>query len=75
MANKILEHCNQKFAVQSMIRFRNVFVLGGNLDKQVVFCPFCGQRLTPLAPDSSKAGVLSLPESVLVENALPAVSG
>ena len=31
--------------------------------------------LTPLAPDSSKAGVLSLPESVLVENVLPAVSG
>ena len=32
-------------------------------------------HLTPLAPDSSKAGVLSLPESVKVENALPAVSG
>ena len=31
--------------------------------------------LTPLAPDSSKAAVLSLPESVKVENALPAVSG
>jgi len=31
--------------------------------------------LTPLAPDSSKAGVLSLPESVKVENALPAESG
>ena len=33
------------------------------------------KRLTPLAPDSSKAGVLSLPESVKVENALPAESG
>lgn len=32
-------------------------------------------HLTPLAPDSSKAAVLSLPESVKVENALPAVSG
>ncbi len=31
--------------------------------------------LTPLAPDSSKAGVLSLPESVKVENVLPAESG
>ena len=31
--------------------------------------------LTQRAPDSSKAGVLSLPESVKVENALPAVSG
>ncbi len=31
--------------------------------------------LTPLAPDSLKAGVLSLPESVKVENVLPAVSG
>jgi hypothetical protein len=31
--------------------------------------------LTPLAPDSLKAVVLSLPESVKVENALPAVSG
>jgi hypothetical protein len=32
-------------------------------------------RPTMLAPDSSKAAVLSLPESVKVENALPAVSG
>ena len=32
-------------------------------------------RLTQLAPDSLKAAVLSLPESVLVENALPAESG
>ena len=32
-------------------------------------------RLTKLAPDSLKAAVLSLPESVKVENALPAVSG
>ena len=31
--------------------------------------------LTPLAPDSLKAGDLSLPESVKVENALPAESG
>lgn len=31
--------------------------------------------LTPLAPDSSKAGDSSMPESVKVENALPAVSG
>jgi len=31
--------------------------------------------LTQLAPDSSKAAVFSLPESVKVENALPAVSG
>jgi len=36
---------------------------------------FLGAHLTPLAPDSLKAGVLSLPESVKVENALPAVSG
>lgn len=35
----------------------------------------CSLRLTPLAPDSLKAEVLSLPESVLVENALPAVGG
>jgi hypothetical protein len=33
------------------------------------------QRLTPLAPDPSKAGVLSLPDVVKVENALPAESG
>jgi DnaJ-class molecular chaperone len=33
------------------------------------------ERPTPLAPDSLKAGVSSLPESVKVENALPAVSG
>ncbi len=33
------------------------------------------RRRTQLAPDSSKAAVLSLPESVKVENALPAVSG
>jgi hypothetical protein len=32
-------------------------------------------RLTQLAPDSLKAAVLSLPESVKFENALPAVSG
>jgi hypothetical protein len=32
-------------------------------------------RLTKRAPDSLKAGVLSLPESVKVENVLPAVSG
>jgi len=31
--------------------------------------------LTQLAPDSSKAAVLSLPEIVKVENVLPAVSG
>ena len=31
--------------------------------------------LTQLAPDSSKAAVLSLPEFVKDENALPAVSG
>jgi len=31
--------------------------------------------LTPLAPDSSKAGDSSLPESVKVENVLPAESG
>ena len=30
---------------------------------------------TPRVPDSLKAGVMSLPESVFVENALPAVSG
>jgi hypothetical protein len=41
-----------------------------------VDCPKCLKlRPTQLAPDSSKAGVLSLPESVKVENALPAVSG
>ncbi len=39
------------------------------------FCRFPASNLTPLAPDSSKAAVLSLPESVKVENALPAVSG
>lgn len=32
-------------------------------------------RPTMLAPDSLKAAVLSLPKSVKVENALPAVSG
>ena len=32
-------------------------------------------RLTKLAPDSLKAGVLRLPESVKVENADPAASG
>lgn len=53
----------------------------------VVFRPYCigtpltmaidnhGRNLTPRVPDSLKAGVMSLPESVLVENALPAVSG
>ena len=42
-----------------------------------LLCPLAygKSRLTPLAPDSSKAGVLSLPESVKVENALPAISG
>ena len=33
------------------------------------------RRRTPLAPDSLKAGVSSLPESGKVENALPAESG
>jgi hypothetical protein len=33
------------------------------------------RHLTMLAPDSLKAGVFSLPESVKVENALPAESG
>ena len=37
--------------------------------------PELQRLLTPLAPDSLKAGDLSLPESVKVENALPAVSG
>ena len=44
------------------------------LDLGVDACSRC-RHLTPLAPDSSKAGDSSLPESVKVENALPAVSG
>jgi hypothetical protein len=42
--------------------------------QEQAICPTCGS-LTLYAPDSLKAGVLSLPESVKVENVLPAVSG
>ena len=45
---------------------------GGNLSKGI---REHRRGLTQLAPDSSKAAVLSLPEIVKVENVLPAVSG
>ena len=47
----------------------------GTTNWSKVDCPYCLATQQSFAPDSLKAGDSSLPESVRVENTLPAESG
>ena len=62
------------------------FITSGIMSRNIEDAPSCcggelmsaseiGAHLTRREPDFLKAAVLSLPDTVLVENALPAVSG
>jgi len=54
---------------------KNQFRSVGISDKWRAYLKKFGSRPTQLAPDSLKAGASCLPDTVKVENALPAVSG